>query len=152
MDALIVTIPDEAVYQAVEHAMSKNVPVIVFNSGLQYAQQLGLTRVMQDDVEAGHMLARALYNRNYTRPLCVHISSQNDLDQPVIDNRVQGITSVFGSTPTMMTVYKNDNQQQALNTIRQSLMSNEFDSIIAMGGTVSKRKRTSRRRKEKPYF
>lgn len=141
MDALIVTIPDEAVYQAVEHAMSKNVPVIVFNSGLQYAQQLGLTRVMQDDVEAGNMLARALHNRNYSRPLCIHISSQNDLDQPVIDNRVQGITSVFGATPTMMTVYKNDNQQQAINTIRQSLKSNEFDSVIAMGGTVSEKER-----------
>ncbi|KAI7874924.1 hypothetical protein K492DRAFT_211261 [Lichtheimia hyalospora FSU 10163] len=135
VDALIVTIPDEAVYRAVQHAMSKNVPVIVFNSGLEYAQKLGLTRVMQDDFEAGHMLMSALYERNYSRPLCLHVSSQHDLDKPIIDLRIQGITSIIGTTPNLTTVQSNDNPDAAIKTIRESLQNNEFDSIIALGGT-----------------
>lgn len=134
---MIVTIPDDAVYQAVQYAMSKNVPVIVFNSGLRYAQQLGLTRVMQDDYEAGRMLALELYNRHYSQPLCVHVSTQNDLDLPVINYRIEGITSVFNSTPTLMRAYKNDNRDEAIQKIRQALQSNQYDSIIAMGGAVS---------------
>lgn len=119
--------------------MSKNVPVIVFNSGLDYARKLGLTRVLQDDVEAGNLLGKELYNAKFSRPLAVQLSS---LDDGTSERRRLGIQQAIGQAPGLLKIFEASNVT-AVSTpaqfVRDAFLSNPvaYDSIISLGGSVS---------------
>ncbi|KAI8644223.1 hypothetical protein BD408DRAFT_401184 [Parasitella parasitica] len=138
IDGIITSIPNDSVFQAVEYAVAKNIPVIVFNTGLDYARQLGLTRVLQDDVEAGNMLGEELYNANFSKPLAVQLSS---LDDYTSKRRRLGIEQAIGYSPTVLKIYEASNMSavnRPVQLVRDAFLSNAgaYDSIISLGGSL----------------
>ncbi|KAI8391178.1 uncharacterized protein BYT42DRAFT_602084 [Radiomyces spectabilis] len=135
IDGLIVTIPNDDVFEAVEYALRKNVPVIVFNTGLEYAQRLGLTRVLQDDAEAGQKLASELVRRGYNRPLVIRLAT---LDQKTFESRMNGIRAVMRSEPDVLSLPLFNNTLQPIMQIKQAVSSNNtYDSVVSLGGSVA---------------
>lgn len=110
----------------------------MFNSGLDYARKLGLTRVLQDDIEAGNMLGEELYKANFSKPLTVQLSS---LDDDTSERRRLGIQQAIGHDPALLKVFEASNVS-AMNTpvqfVRDAFLSNPgaYDSIISLGGSV----------------
>lgn len=110
----------------------------MFNSGLDYAKKLGLTRVLQDDIEAGIMLGQELYNANFSKPLTVQLSS---LDDDTSKRRRLGIQQAIGHEPELLKISEVSNVS-ATNTpaqfVRDAFLSNPgaYDSIISLGGSV----------------
>ncbi|EPB87482.1 RGC/RGC protein kinase [Mucor circinelloides 1006PhL] len=137
IDGIIASIPNDNVFEAIQYAVSKNVPVIVFNSGLDYARKLGLTRVLQDDVEAGNLLGKELYNAKFSRPLAVQLSS---LDDGTSERRRLGIQQAIGQAPGLLKIFEASNVT-AVSTpaqfVRDAFLSNPvaYDSIISLGGS-----------------
>ncbi|KAL9558812.1 hypothetical protein MBANPS3_000712 [Mucor bainieri] len=137
IDGIIASIPNESVFKAIQYAISKHVPVIVFNAGLDYALQLGLTRVLQDDVEAGNLLGEELYNAKFSRPLAVQLSS---LDSGTSERRRLGIQQAIGRAPALLEIYQDANIT-AVSTpaqfVRDAFLSNPgaYDSIVSLGGS-----------------
>lgn len=80
MDGIILTIPNDQVFEATQYALEHDIPVLVFNTGLDYAKRLGLTRVLQDDQEAATMLGQELRQRGYERPLVIQLGDHQQLE------------------------------------------------------------------------
>lgn len=122
---------------AIQYALDKQVPVIVFNSGLEYAKTLGLTRVLQDDMEAGMMIGENLSHGNFTRPLAVQIAS---FDERVSEHRRLGIQNALGNKPELLDLVESTNGSTTLDKVVQDLFlqsPGKFDSIVSLGGSVS---------------
>ncbi|KAI9470490.1 MAG: periplasmic binding protein domain-containing protein [Benjaminiella poitrasii] len=134
VDGIIVTIPNAEIVEAIEYAMSKNIPVLVFNAGRIHAQKLGLTRVLQNNQQTGQFIARELHRRGYGRPLVVQISS---FDDTTFDGRYIGISQVLGFTPQLLAATDYNNTKQSVAQVTAHLKENQdFDSIISLGGSV----------------
>lgn len=111
----------------------------MFNAGLDYALQLGLTRVLQDDVEAGNLLGEQLYNAHFSKPLAVQLSS---LDNGTSERRRWGIQQAIGHAPALLNIYQDSNVTAASTPaqfVRDAFLSNPgaYDSIVSLGGSVS---------------
>lgn len=124
-------------YDAVKYALNKAVPVIVFNAGLDYATSLGLTRVLQNDIEAGIELGQELSKRNYSRPLVVQIAS---FDQRASDRRIIGLQKSLGAVPDILKISeRRNNTVTPEQHVRETFLSKQqqYDSVISIGGAVS---------------
>lgn len=137
VDGIICSIPNDLTYEAVRYAIEKKVPVIVFNSGLKYANMLGLTSVLQNNYEAGIMLGENIVKANGSKPLAVKLASMEDA---MISSRLQGIIqALLGVVPEILEIpdtLANDTfapNQKIIDTF----ISGDYDSIISMGGSVS---------------
>ncbi|KAI8997001.1 hypothetical protein BDB01DRAFT_13819 [Pilobolus umbonatus] len=136
VDGIITSIVSDEVYEAVQYALKRKIPVIVFNSGSEYAQSLGLTRVLQDNYEAGVMIGTELSKRNILQPLIVQMDS---LDKMTAENRIRGIKSAINSSPTILKLSEPFNNSSITMTKMITdhfyLNANMFDSIISLGGS-----------------
>lgn len=122
---------------AIQYALDKKVPVIVFNSGLEYAKTLGLTRVLQDDMEAGLMIGENLAHGNFTRPLAVQLDS---FDKRASEYRRLGIQNAIGRKPVLLDLVESGNPSTTLDRLVRDVFLQSpgaFDSIVSLGGSVS---------------
>lgn len=143
VDGIICSIPNDLTYEAVQYAIEKKVPVIVFNSGLKYANMLGLTSVLQNNYEAGLMLGENMVKANASKPLAVKLSTMEDSMNSL---RLKGIIqSMLGVVPAILEIPDSlANGSSAPNqNIIDTFISGDYDSIISMGGSVSKFSHTS---------
>ncbi|KAG0191348.1 hypothetical protein DFQ28_000361 [Apophysomyces sp. BC1034] len=132
---IILTIPNDGLLGAIHYALQKNVPIIVFNTGLEYAQQLGLTRVLQDDEEAGLILGQELKRRGYSRPLAVQFPG---LDDSSCRQRLMGIRRVIQNDPFVLSLSDYGTFAQPVAEIRNYFIANSsFDSLISLGGSIT---------------
>ena len=132
---MIVSIPNQEIYDAVKEATKTGIPIIVFNTGMEYAQKLGLMRVLQSDRESAEMMANELKRRNYTRPLAVQITSSGNLDERTFSNRANGITQYLGQPIDILSV--TNDFEKAVNDVENTFSSGSYDSIISLGGLVT---------------
>lgn len=129
------TIPNDEVFEAAKYALEKNIPVMVFNTGLNYARELGLSRVLQEDDEAVSLLAHELKDRGYSKPLVLQLA---DLDDRAFEARFASLRSVFGEAPVLLPLIDYNNTAQPMVRVRDTFLSNKtFDCIISLGGSVS---------------
>lgn len=137
IDGIICSIPNLQVYKSIQYAISKNVPVIVFNSGLEYAKTLGLTRVMQDDFEAGLLIGQHILKGNFTKPLAVQFSS---MEKESSTQRLNGFQQAM-SRKEMDVLKITDNVTNSTFTpaqlIADTFRNGKYDSIVSLGGSVS---------------
>ncbi|KAF7727728.1 hypothetical protein EC973_007187 [Apophysomyces ossiformis] len=136
VNGIILTIPDDGgLLDAIHYALAKNVPIIVFNTGLDYAKALGLTRVLQDDEEAGLMLGQELRRRGYTRPLAVQFPG---LDNASCQLRLSGIRRVIQNEPSVLSLSDYGTFAQPVAEIRDYFLANSsFDSLVSLGGSIT---------------
>ncbi|CEP15224.1 hypothetical protein [Parasitella parasitica] len=105
---IIVSIPNQDVLDAVRYAMSHNIPVIVYNAGLVYAEQLGLTRIMLHNYETGQFVGQELVKRD-----------------------------AVGSEPELMAISDFNDTQKAITQLTTYLEEHDtFDSVISLGGSL----------------
>ena len=134
MDGLIVTIPNQLVFETIKEAVEDGMHVIVFNTGLEYAKQLGLTRVLQPDNKSSEMLAQELKRRNYSRPLAVQITSSNSpLDDNTFNARADGLSTLLNHTIDVISVKEADPST----VVSKALLKGNYDSVVSLGGMVS---------------
>lgn len=135
MDGIILTIPNDQVFEATQYALEHDIPVLVFNTGLDYAKRLGLTRVLQDDQEAATMLGQELRQRGYERPLVIQLG---DLDNTTFYHRFDSLQNVLDHQAVLLPLHDYNNTAQPLIQVRDTFLSNgTFDSIVSLGGSVS---------------
>ncbi|KAI8968049.1 hypothetical protein BDF20DRAFT_205332 [Mycotypha africana] len=133
VDGIIVTIPNQEVLEAVKYAISKNIPVLVYSAGLEYAEQLGLTRILLRNRDSGYEIARELLRRGYTNPLVIQIST---IDDVTFGSRLLGIGDVFGKQPDLLVISDENDTIQSINTLTDHLIKNtQYDSVISLGGS-----------------
>ena len=114
--------------------MSNNIPVIVYNTGLAYAEELGLTRVMLKNYETGKFVGEELLKRGYSRPLILQISNIQDIS---FSSRYDGVSETLGFKPELMTISDSNDTQKAITQLRNYLQDHDiFDSVISLGGSV----------------
>jgi DNA-binding LacI/PurR family transcriptional regulator len=114
--------------------MSKNIPVIVFNAGLEYAEQLGLTRVLMKNRETGSYVGNELLRRGFKYPLIIQTSHFKDTS---FNNRYQGITDALGYRPSLFNIEDYNNTARSIAQVRDLyLNSTQYDSIVSLGGVV----------------
>lgn len=134
VDGIILTIPNDEVYEGAQYALDHNIPVLVFNTGLDYARKLGLTRILQDDHEAGTMLGRELRSRGYSKPLVIQLTA---LDNKAFATRLESFTNAVQSRPTLLELQEYNNTAQPMIKVRDTFLTNgTFDSIVSLGGSV----------------
>lgn len=110
-------------------------PVIVFNSGLEFAAEIGLNRVLQNDTEAGMILGQELRLRNYSNPLAVQLTSS--IDNVVYNLRMNGISDALGVEGIQrLALWNYNNTNQAIEQVESALLEGNYDSVISLGGTV----------------
>ncbi|KAI9499446.1 hypothetical protein BDB00DRAFT_866325 [Zychaea mexicana] len=132
VNGMIVSIPSDEVFQAVKDAKQQsNIPIIVFNTGLEYAKRLGLTRVLQSDEKSADMMAQELQKRNYSNPLAVQIIGSGHLDDTAFDARLNWISHALGRTVDVLPVYNIDD---AVREVRDAFIAGPYDSIVSLGG------------------
>lgn len=133
VDGIICSIPNEITYEAVKYAVQMKIPVIVFNSGLKYANRLGLTSVLQNNFDAGVMLGENMVKANVTKPLAIKL---NTMEDGASNLRLQGITqSMMGIVPGILEI--SDNSSYApTKSIVDTYINGGYDSIISLGGSV----------------
>lgn len=135
MDGIILTIPNDEVFEGAQYALDHNIPVLVFNTGLDYARRLGLTRVLQDDHEAGTMLGRELRSRGYTRPLVIQLTG---LDNKAFIDRLESFSNAMQAKPVLLELREYNNTAQPLVKVRDTFLTNgTFDSVVSLGGSVN---------------
>lgn len=138
IDGIITSIPNQASFEAIQYALSKKVPLIVFNSGLQYAQQLGLARVLQDDQEAGLMLGEKIYaNGKFTKLLVVQLAN---MEEGISYLRMKGITSAIGREAAGVLKIADNTVNSTFNPahlVSETFLKGAYDSVISLGGSVS---------------
>lgn len=137
IDGIIASIPNDLVFEAIQYAHSKHVPVIVFNSGLDYAKNLGLARVMQDDFEAGLLLGQQIQLQNFSRPLAVHLSN---MGKNTVNLRINGIQkAILGNEIGVLNLTETLTNSTFTPTrlITDKFKNGYYDSIISLGGSVS---------------
>jgi DNA-binding LacI/PurR family transcriptional regulator len=122
--------------QPIQYAMSKNISVLVINSGMQYARELGLTRIMQNNYEGGKYVGDELVQRGYSKPVILHIST---VSETTFDTRVRNISDAIGSRPDTLAITDFINTEQSTQDIITQLTASNatYDSIISLGGDVS---------------
>jgi ABC-type sugar transport system substrate-binding protein len=116
--------------------MEKKIPVIVFNSGLKYANRLGLTSVLQNNFDAGIMLGQNMVNANVSKPLAVKLSTMEDV---VGELRIKGIIqSMMGVVPGILEISDNASisSYTPIRSIIETYLTGGYDSIISLGGSV----------------
>lgn len=119
---------------AVQYAMSNNIPVIVYNTGLVYAKQLGLTRVMLENYETGKFVGEELLKRGYSKPLILQISNIQDIS---FSSRYDGVSETLGFKPELMAISDSNDTQKAIAQLENYLQGHDtFDSVISLGGSV----------------
>ncbi|KAI8146513.1 hypothetical protein BJV82DRAFT_710612 [Fennellomyces sp. T-0311] len=134
VDGIILTIPNDEIFEATQYALDSNIPVLVFNTGLQYAQRLGLTRILQDDHEAATMLGQELRKRGYSKPLVIQLSG---LDNQTFENRFAGLRDAIDGEPALLPLHDYNNTAQPLVKVRDTFLSNgTFDSVVSLGGSI----------------
>ncbi|KAI9245683.1 hypothetical protein BDA99DRAFT_543582 [Phascolomyces articulosus] len=134
VDGIILTIPNDEIFEATQYALDNNIPVLVFNTGLQYAKRLGLTRILQDDHEAATMLGRELQRRGFSKPLVIHLEG---LDNQTFENRFAGLRDAIDNEPTLLNLHDYNNTAQPLIKVRDTFLSNgSYDSIVSLGGSI----------------
>ncbi|KAI7847844.1 hypothetical protein BDC45DRAFT_336886 [Circinella umbellata] len=132
VDGMIVSIPNQEIYETVKEATKTGIPIIVFNTGMEYAQKLGLIRVLQSDKKSAETMANELKRRNYTRPLAVQITSSRDLDEKTFSTRANGISQYLGRPIDILSV--TTDFDKALIEVENTFSSGSYDSIISLGG------------------
>ncbi|KAI7854345.1 hypothetical protein BDC45DRAFT_509239 [Circinella umbellata] len=134
VDGIILTIPNDEIFEAAQYALSNNIPLLVFNTGLQYAQRLGLTRILQDDYEAATMLGQELRSRGFSRPLVIQLAG---IDIQTFENRFAGLRDAIDTEPGLLPLHDYNNTAQPLMKVRDTFLSNDsFDSIVSLGGSI----------------
>ncbi|KAG2235247.1 hypothetical protein INT48_004714 [Thamnidium elegans] len=136
IEGIIASIPNNLVFEAIQYANSKRVPIIVFNSGLEYAKSLGLARVMQDDVEAGLLIGQSIENVNFSRPLVVHLSN---MDHKTINLRINGIQkAMLGKKLGVLNITETltNSTFTPVQLISDTFKNGLYDSIISLGGSM----------------
>ncbi|KAI8092857.1 uncharacterized protein BX664DRAFT_96027 [Halteromyces radiatus] len=131
VDGIILSIPDNTVFEAAQYALERNVPMLVFNVGQDYASQLGLTRVLQDNIKGGEMLGKELFQRGYTRPLVIQFSQANDT---ACKERVTGIQSVMIDWTSSPVIFKDNSTLNPASEITRLFNQGDYDSIISLSG------------------
>lgn len=149
MDGIILSIPDNTVFEAAQYARERQVPMIVFNVGQEYASQLGLTRVLQDDQKGGEILGQALSQRGYARPLIVQFAQSNDT---ACKDRVAGLhrTMAVASKPIML--QDNNSTVNPANEITRMYQQGDYDSIISLSGAVSQWRKGTKKGSDDTFF
>ncbi|KAI9275752.1 hypothetical protein BDA99DRAFT_601329 [Phascolomyces articulosus] len=131
VDGIIVTIPNDDVFKAVQEAQKSGIPIIVYNVGMEYAKTLGLSRVLQSDRQSSEMMATELKRRNCSRPLGVQITSSGSLDEQTFGARARGISQFLGHAIDVLSVY---NMNNAVDDVVQAFDNGTYDSLISLGG------------------
>ncbi|ORY98558.1 hypothetical protein BCR43DRAFT_543258 [Syncephalastrum racemosum] len=133
-DGIIMTIPNDEVFEAAKYALEKNIPVMVFNTGLNYAKELGLSRVLQEDDEAVTLLAHQLKARGYYKPLVLQLA---DLDDRAFEARYNSLRGVFGEAPVLLPLIDYNNTAQPMVRVRDTFLANKtYDCIVSLGGSI----------------
>jgi hypothetical protein len=104
---------------------------------LEYAKTLGLTSVLQDDMEAGLMIGENLAYGNFTRPLAVQLKS---FDKRASEYRRLGIQNAIGRRPALLDLVESANSSSSLDKLVRDVFLQSpgaFDSIVSLGGSVS---------------
>lgn len=133
MDGIILTIPDDTVFDAAKYALNKNIPMIVFNTGKDYATQLGLTRVLIDDKNGGELLGQQLYDKGFRSPLIFQSSNPEDMASK---ERLLGIQNTMKIFTTPIFIKLNNNTIDPATEIKQLFQKGNHDSIISLSGSV----------------
>lgn len=124
-------------YAAVKYAKSKGVPVIVYNTGEQYSFPMGLTRVLQSDYRVGLMVAQQLQNDGFTSPLMVsHEENLYGETNARLDAIVKALPSSNHSNVKLLR--PTNSSGATVDWLCKHFMSGRFDSIVSLGGVVSK--------------
>jgi DNA-binding LacI/PurR family transcriptional regulator len=136
VDGIIASIPSDDVYHSIKKAVQANIPVIVFNSGLKYAESLGLTRILQNDEHAGSIMGEELKKRNCSKPLLVKMSS---LEKATSEERILGLSHILGDPLSFIEIKETDNLASQINAVKNAVLASKesFDSIISLGGSVT---------------
>ncbi|KAI8636414.1 periplasmic binding protein-like I [Parasitella parasitica] len=131
---IIVSIPNQDVLAAVRYAMSHNIPVIVYNAGLEYAKQLGLTRVMLHNYESGQLVGQELLKRGYSRPLVLQMANIPDIS---FTSRYDGVSEAIGMEPELIAISNINDTQKSITQLAAYLEGHDtFDSVVSLGGSV----------------
>ncbi|ORZ20482.1 hypothetical protein BCR42DRAFT_434868 [Absidia repens] len=132
VDGIILSIPDNTVFEAAQYALERHVPMIVFNVGQDYASQLGLTRVLQDDKKGGELLGQELQQRGYANPLIVQFAQSNDT---ACQDRIEGLQSVMTDTHhTPVMLHDNNSTLSPSAEIIRIYQEGDYDSIVSLSG------------------
>ncbi|CAO3621699.1 unnamed protein product [Cunninghamella blakesleeana] len=134
VDGIILTIPDDTVFDAAKYALSQNIPMIVFNTGKEYATQLGLTRVLMDDKKGGELLGQQLYDKGFRSPLIFQTSHPEDVASK---ERLLGIQNTMKTITTPIFIKLNNYTIDPATEIKQLFQKENHDSIISLSGSNS---------------
>jgi DNA-binding LacI/PurR family transcriptional regulator len=119
----------------VKYALSRHIPVIVFNTGLKYARQLGLTGVVLQNQQSGEFIGKELLKRGYSKPLVLRVAA---FDSTTFDARFNGLTTALGYTPDLVTIQGQNNTEESITLVKSQLAnSSKYDSIMSLSGSVS---------------
>ncbi|KAG0335920.1 hypothetical protein BG004_008262 [Podila humilis] len=91
IDALIVSLPDDSLKEAIREVQKEGIPVMAIYTGLQVAQELDILAIMPDDFASGRLIGERLV-RDGTRDF-VCLSGGNAI--PSLMERCKGVLAAF---------------------------------------------------------
>jgi simple sugar transport system substrate-binding protein len=132
--AIATTLPDpDALGPLVEKAINQDIPVVLFNAGLNEWEQLGaLTYVGQTELEAGIAAGERMAEEGIKNALCVN----HQQGQLVLDQRCRGFKQGLGGNVEEVAVDGSDPTAMR-NGIQTALRQNpDLDGMLTLGPDV----------------